>query len=41
MPVGSIGPTRARTLARLEATPAVRRYLGSGRQGIVRRPCAA
>jgi RNA polymerase sigma factor (sigma-70 family) len=41
MPIGSIGPTRARTLARLEATPAVRRYLGSGRQGIVRRPCAA
>ncbi len=41
MPIGSIGPTRARTLARLEATPAVRRYLGSVRQGVVRRRCAA
>ena len=41
MPIGSIGPTRARTLARLEATPAVRRYLGSGGWGVVRRPCAA
>jgi RNA polymerase sigma factor (sigma-70 family) len=27
MPVGSIGPTRARGLARLRATPAVREYL--------------
>ncbi|WP_448642743.1 RNA polymerase sigma factor [Geodermatophilus sp. URMC 63] len=41
MPVGSIGPTRARTLARLEATPSLRRYLGSGRRRGVRRPCAA
>ncbi len=41
MPIGSIGPTRARTLARLEATPAVRRYLGSGRREVDRRPCAA
>jgi RNA polymerase sigma factor (sigma-70 family) len=29
MPVGSIGPTRARGLARLRATPAVRDYLSS------------
>jgi RNA polymerase sigma factor (sigma-70 family) len=41
MPIGSIGPTRARTLARLEATPSVSRYLGSGRRGVARRPCAA
>jgi RNA polymerase sigma factor (sigma-70 family) len=41
MPIGSIGPTRARTLARLEATPSVSRYLGSGRRRVARRPCAA
>jgi RNA polymerase sigma factor (sigma-70 family) len=29
MPLGSIGPTRARGLARLRATPAVRSYLSS------------
>jgi RNA polymerase sigma factor (sigma-70 family) len=29
MPVGSIGPTRARGLARLRATPAIRDYLSS------------
>ncbi len=38
-PIGSIGPTRARTLARLEATSAVSRYLASGRDGAVPRPC--
>jgi RNA polymerase sigma factor (sigma-70 family) len=41
MPIGSIGPTRARILAHLEATPSVSRYLGSGRRGVARRPCAA
>ncbi|MBM7807645.1 RNA polymerase sigma factor (sigma-70 family) [Geodermatophilus bullaregiensis] len=41
MPIGSIGPTRARTLARLGATPAVSRYLGSGRRRTARRTCAA
>jgi len=41
MPVGSIGPTRARTLARLEATPAVSRYLATDRREAVRRACAA
>lgn len=30
MPVGSIGPTRARCLAKLRRTEAVREYLGSG-----------
>jgi RNA polymerase sigma factor (sigma-70 family) len=41
MPIGSIGPTRARTLARLEATPSVTRYVGSGWRGVAARPCAA
>jgi RNA polymerase sigma factor (sigma-70 family) len=41
MPIGSIGPTRARTLARLEATPAVTRYVGSGWRGVAAQPCAA
>ncbi len=41
MPIGSIGPTRARTLARLEATPAVSRYLAADRRGVTHRPCAA
>lgn len=30
MPVGSIGPTRARSLAKLRQTEAIRDYLGSG-----------
>jgi RNA polymerase sigma factor (sigma-70 family) len=41
MPVGSIGPTRARTLARLKATSAVSRYTGTNWRRVVRRPCAA
>ena len=41
MPIGSIGPTRARTLARLEATSAVSRYTGAGWRHAVRRTCAA
>ena len=41
MPIGSIGPTRARTLARLEATSAVSRYTGGGWRHAVRRTCAA
>jgi RNA polymerase sigma factor (sigma-70 family) len=40
MPIGSIGPTRARALARLEATSAVSRYFRSAWQDAVR-PCAA
>ncbi|SDY32636.1 RNA polymerase sigma factor, sigma-70 family [Geodermatophilus africanus] len=41
MPIGSIGPTRARSLARLGATPAVSEYLGNGSREHARRTCAA
>jgi RNA polymerase sigma factor (sigma-70 family) len=46
MPIGSIGPTRARTLARLEATSAVSRYIASGcitvgSRKVASRTCAA
>jgi hypothetical protein len=41
MPIGSIGPTRARSLARLGATSAVSQYVGSGSRKLRRRPCAA
>jgi RNA polymerase sigma factor (sigma-70 family) len=41
MPIGSIGPTRARCLARLEATSAVSRYVESGWRDVVPRPRAA
>lgn len=40
-PIGSIGPTRARTLARLEGTSAVSRYIASDWEGVVPRPCVA
>ena len=40
-PVGSIGPTRARTLARLEGTSAVSRYIASGWEGAAPHPCVA
>ncbi len=40
-PIGSIGPTRARTLARLEGTSAVSRYIASGWEGVEPRPCVA
>jgi len=33
IPVGSIGPTRARALERLRRTPAVRRYVASDLSG--------
>jgi RNA polymerase sigma factor (sigma-70 family) len=33
IPVGSIGPTRARALGRLRETPAMRRFLGTGAAG--------
>jgi RNA polymerase sigma factor (sigma-70 family) len=41
MPIGSIGPTRARSLARLGATPAVSEYLATGSREHQRRTCAA
>ena len=41
MPIGSIGPTRARTLARLEGTSAVSRYIASGWEGAAPHPCVA
>jgi len=41
MPIGSIGPTRARSLARLGATPAVSEYLGAGSCEREPRACAA
>jgi RNA polymerase sigma factor (sigma-70 family) len=41
IPVGSIGPTRARSLERLRTTPAMRRYLGSTRRTVRRRACSA
>jgi RNA polymerase sigma factor (sigma-70 family) len=41
MPVGSIGPTRARCLARLGATAAVSRYAATGSRAAARRTSAA
>jgi RNA polymerase sigma factor (sigma-70 family) len=41
IPVGSIGPTRARALERLRRTPAVRRYVASDLSGGDRRDTAA
>jgi RNA polymerase sigma factor (sigma-70 family) len=41
MPIGSIGPTRARSLARLGATPALSEYLDTGCREHTRRTCAA
>jgi RNA polymerase sigma factor (sigma-70 family) len=37
MPVGSIGPTRARALARLRTAPAIREYLATDTDGPLRR----
>jgi RNA polymerase sigma factor (sigma-70 family) len=41
MPLGSIGPTRARGLARLRTTAALRGYLGSARRTRPSGPCLA
>ncbi len=37
MPIGSIGPTRARGLARLRETPAIQNYLAAVHEGPLRR----
>ncbi len=37
MPVGSIGPTRARALARLRTAPAIQEYLATDTEGPLRR----
>ncbi|MGH3780171.1 MAG: RNA polymerase sigma factor [Pseudonocardiaceae bacterium] len=41
MPIGSIGPTRARSLQRLRTTPAMRRHLSSTGRIVRRRACSA
>lgn len=41
IPIGSIGPTRARSLERLRTTPALRRYFRSTRRTVQRRAHSA